>query len=542
MNTEANSVDISPDHDRQRKPAARSASTLYVLALLAAVTTWFLGLHQPFDLDETSSVWFISGGPRHIWSNRLFDLVFPVYYYLLWFWSRFFGTSEAALRSLSVLAMLAAAWVLYLAAEQLFNRRALAFAAVIVFCVHPITIFESVNVRPYPFVALAASLSIWLLLRLRNSNSLYLAALFGLSAALTAWFHYLSVTILPGLLICYFLIKRSEKNVDRRTMWRQLAVALAFFVIASLPLVPGILYLLRTAHSHVYESTPSLYDLFWTVAPRWLPILIVSLALAALVVAALSKNGDRPSSEIPPSLSPLRQILIATLLGPLPILLLFAVSAGTSIHCFVPRHRMVAIPGIALCWAWLISRFRPPVLHLLFCVALAALTFALYITKPLLLKHDYSWKYALQKVEAQAAPTHSPALICSDFIEASYEPLPSGPANDSRFLAQLSYYRLSVPAYVLPSFFNARAAQIGSAFLQQAAEKHQQFFALAFKPAYPTLDWLSAQAAPDFVVTDLGIYDSVKVLKFTPQPVASAPDRALSSPSTKGKSQPLPHQ
>ena len=60
-------------------------------------------------------------------------------------------------------------------------------------------------------------------------------------------------------------------------------------------------------------------------------------------------------------------ILLCTSLALVPILILYALSVGTSIHVFVPRYRLVAVPGIALCWALVVSRIDSRALRLLFC-------------------------------------------------------------------------------------------------------------------------------------------------------------------------------
>lgn len=501
----------SPAHT----PATTRANylALYLLALLASISIWFLAIRAPLWLDETGTYWMISGGLHRIWAYRILDLIFPTYSYLLWAWTRIFGHSVVVLRSFSILAMLGAASLLYLAARRLFNRET-ALIAAFLFCLHPITIYEAVDVRPYAFVALAASLSIWLLLRLRHSRSLTLAALFGISVALPIWFHTLAATFAPAMLVAFFLVKSGS----RRDLWRQLAVSLAAFTVAFLPLIPGILYLLHTGKSHVFEPPPTLYSLFWTLAPGGLPFVYSVFATVALIVVALKPRNATPAPRPAEPFPPTRSLLICATIGLIPVLILYGVSATTSIHTFVSRHRMDAIPGIALLSAWLVSRFRPSVLRPLFCLALAALTLNAYWNSPLARDHNYTWKYALQSVETQAAPTHSPVLICSDYPEADYARLPPGPANNSRFLAQLSYYKLTVPAYVLPRSLTPAALRIGSRFLQSAAEARHSFFALGHDASYPVLDWLSTQAAANFTVHKIGIYDGVKVLEFTPRP------------------------
>jgi hypothetical protein len=59
--------------------------------------------------------------------------------------------------------------------------------------------------------------------------------------------------------------------------------------------------------------------------------------------------------------------------------------------------------------------------------------------------------------------------------------------------------------------------QDGSRFLQQAAQRHQRFLAMAFVQSYDTLDWLAKTASGRFDVHELGQFDGVKVLEFVPR-------------------------
>jgi hypothetical protein len=190
---------------------------------------------------------------------------------------------------------------------------------------------------------------------------------------------------------------------------------------------------------------------------------------------------------------------------------------GTSIHVFVPRYRLVAVPGIALCWALVASWINSRALRLLACTTILAVTAAIHLTTPLLRQHQYSWKYALDLVEKNASVDHAPVLICSDIPEADHMAMPVGPAIlESGILPPLSYYPLSVPVTPLPRSLNDVAMRDGSRFLQEAAERHQRFLAMAFAQSYDTLDWLKETGAGKFDVHELGQWDGVKVMEFVP--------------------------
>lgn len=506
---------------------------IYALALTVSISLWLLAIRAPLFLDETGAYWQINAGFSHIWARQY--ITFPAYSYILWLSSKILGTGETALRIPSLLAMLGAAYLFYRIARELFDRDT-AFLATILFCIHPIIIFASTYIRPYAFAVLAVNATIFVLLKLRRSQSNRLAALFGFLSAFIVWFHYLFAVILPALLLCFFILKAR----DSKTMWRQCGVALGAFALACLPMIPGLRFLFGSAATHICDLPPKLDDLIQTFGPGWLPFFIGAF-LMALVVAIVTSRKNDPSNRLEG-----RQTLVCLSLALIPILILYGVSAETSIHVFFVRYRLVAVPGIALCWALLIKRylFRP--VGLLFVGTIVAITACVYFGSPHATHPQRSWKQALAVAEENATPDNATVLICSDYIEAEYAAMPTDSAaiKNSRFFTPLSYYHLGVPVVGLPITLDKQAIRIGSQFLAEATPKHQRFFAVQNEQlgSYQLLDWLKKQASATYNVRNLGIYDKIKVLEFDPRTPATPPAAHASDqpppPSVKAASKP----
>ena len=475
---------------------------VYALSLLVSVSLWFIAIRAPLWLDETGSFWQISEGFWKI-PSRQGGLSFPAYSYILWFFSKILGTSEIALRIPSVLAMLAAAYFLYRAARELFDRD-IAFVTTAVFCVHPIVILQSIDVRPYACAALAISVATFLLVRLRHDKSKRTAALLGLSSAFIVYFHFLFAVILPGLFLCLLALALGRGKAS----WKQVGIALLVFALAFSAVIPGLLYMVHTRSTHVFDGPPQLQDLGWTLAPVCLPYILGALIFVAAVTRKLDLEKRLDSWSL----------LLCTSLGLVPILILYGVSAGTSIHMFTARHRLVAIPGIALCWGFLVSRVNSRLIRLLFCIAVVSTTAYLALSSPFSHTHGYTWKYALEIAEKSASVDNAPVLICSDLPEADYTQMPEGDAaKDNPLFIQLSYYKLTVPVVGLPRTFNAEARRVGSAFVLQAVQNHQRFLALGYAASYDTLRWLTDMTAETHEVRTLGQPDEVVVLEFVPR-------------------------
>ena len=475
---------------------------IYVLCLVVSISIWFVAIRAPLWLDETVSIFLIKGGFSGIMSRQVWPDA-PAYSCILWLWTKATGRGEVTLRILSVLVMLGAVYLLYRSARILFDRDVAIIAAVI-FCVDPIVIFASIDIRPYAFAVLAITSSIFILLRLRHNNSSWLAALFGFSAACIVYLQLLFAVILPALAICFL----APKIGDRKTLVRQLGVALVVFALAFLPVIPRLHYMFHTSGTHVFSPAPPLMELFETLASRKLALIFAGTVLLASASRRLNLKG--PLEAWP--------TWLCALLALVPILTLYGVSVGTSIHVFVSRYRLVAIPGIALCWALGVSRIDSRTLRLVFCVALVAATAFRYFKNPIFAHHGYTWKYALDLAQKNASVDGAPVLICSDLPESDYMRMPVGSAvEDSGILAPISYYKLTVPVVPLPRALNDEAIRSGSRFVQQAAERHERFLVLGFTASYATLGWLATYSEGSYYVHELGVFDGVKVLEFRPR-------------------------
>ncbi len=480
--------------------APRTQYAIYSIALAVSISIWLIAIRTPLWLDETVSFYLIKGGFAGIMSRQVWPDS-PVYSCLLWLWTKAFGTTEISLRISSVLPMLVAVYLLYRAARELFGQDVAIIAAVI-FCLHPIIISASVDVRPYAFAALAVNATILVLVLLRHNNTTWMAALFGLLAASIVQFQLLFASILPALAICLVALKLG----DRKVLWRQLSVAVIAFTVASIPIVPRLQYMAHTSGTHVFSPAPKFLELISTLT-------LHGLALVLLLILLIAAGTKRLSRESP---ADRWTVLLCLSLGLVPILILYGLSVGTSIHVFVPRYRLESVAGIALSWALLASRLNSRALRLLFCVAVVAITFCRYMIFP---PHStYTWKYALQAIQQNASSDGAPVLICSDIPEADYMRMPVGPAiEESGVLPPISYYKITVPVVALPRALNAEARRVGSQFLQQAEQQHERFLAAAFTESYATLNWLATQTSKTYDVHNLGDFDGVRVLEFVPR-------------------------
>ncbi|MEK7544173.1 MAG: hypothetical protein AAB557_04845 [Patescibacteria group bacterium] len=127
--------------------------------------TWLIQ-HSPL-LYFTQSIWrdeafsiLVAQKPvSFIIQNLTFEP--PVYYLLLHYWIRVFGTSEIAIRSLSLLGFTLATIVVIFWSEKLFHKHWLSWVTPILFFTNPMLIYYAFEIRTYGWYTFFAVLSLF---------------------------------------------------------------------------------------------------------------------------------------------------------------------------------------------------------------------------------------------------------------------------------------------------------------------------------------------------------------------------------------------
>ena len=493
------------DAETQSKNLAldRLLSGFYMLFVLVALSIWFLPIRAPLWLDETSSYWSIAGGFKQIWGRSVVINSFPTYSYILWLTSVVFGSKEIVLRIPSLLAMLAATLILYRSARELFSKDVAAIATV-VFILDIRIAFAAIDVRPYAFAILATTAAIFSFLRWSKTQNVRYAALFGVTSAGVFYFHYLfGCCMVAAFALAYFL-ERWHSPVGGL---RQLLVAVGCFVPLIVPVLANILDVNRRRNQFVFTAGPTLKDLLHAVGPGVVPYAVAGVVFVAALTRKLST----------PHLRNWRQFMLCAAFAVVPIVSLYGISAMTPLHIFIDRYQAVAVPGIALCWAWIFSQIDSRLQRVLGCALLVTWTAFLYYTWPQARSHGYTWKYALEFADANAIQDGAPLVICSDYPGADFRDMPIESAKDSDLFAPLSYYPVRVPVVPMPRALNGQAKLIGRKFFLQAALAHQRFLVVCFRPSYPTLEWFVNLTSVTHVARVLGSFDGIAVVEFEPK-------------------------
>jgi len=483
------------------------------LLALAAFELWLLPAASSFWLDETGTFWVIKDGVRHLLARAMYwPAQSPVYYLTAWVAFAVGGSHELVLRAPSILAMAAAAWLLFKLAVRLFDP-ATAPLAVLVFVCSESVAFAASDARPYALGLCLFTGAVLMLIRWLDTGRMRYAAAHSLLSALAIATHcLLAVALIPlGL----YAIRRvlGEGRVKMRTLaasWISAALLLA-------PLVSQWLRSYNSRGSHSFAGTPGFGDLLGSIAP---PVLAGSIILGFLAAwLALPRLNHETTGDPRKGGGGFEKqaVLLTVCWAVLPPLVCYAVSVFTSAKLFVPRYYIASAPGLALVAGWLIRSNTAGSARRIVAVALAVGAILSFGT----LHHGGDdWAGAMRAVRSTAGASDIPVLVASGFVEASDPKALEDPSLREMLFAPLAMYPSAGKLIRLPFRQDKESIPYMEGVIATALEHRSRFLfvgrwqGLSFEP------WLRGRLADrGFQSESLGDFGNVGVFLFSaPEP------------------------
>ena len=315
----------------------------WLLPLLFAVCVarlWLMALPSGFWVDETVTA-FVVDRPHDASLAVAPQVPASLYYTVARVAVKLGGTSEAVYRIPSLLAMLAAVWLVARLAARLLHRDAAWFAAFACLAVYGIDYF-AVDARPYALGILAASAALWFLVRWLDEARWRDAAAFAICAALV-WRIHLAYWPFYAVAVLYAAARLASGKT--KVPWKLTLAVFGAVALALVPVAAKALAIEGQAAAHVVAAPPSWRDFLHLL--RW------NVVVIAGVGAWIAGRFKRPQRRLDES----AVLILAWWLAP--PLLLYAVSIATGESVYVTRYLSVALPGVALAATLAASLFLP---------------------------------------------------------------------------------------------------------------------------------------------------------------------------------------
>jgi hypothetical protein len=260
---------IVPQHGEIVQPSQRANLRLFAVAcalgavFLVGLIARLQGISSSLWVDEFGTLWVVEKSLRDV-AQRAIQVQgqTPVYYALVWGALRAFGESELALRSVSVVAVLAATAMIWKTARSLAGGVA-GIAAATLFWFSPAVISVSVSARPYALGLFCGSISVLGFVNACQTGRRGGRLVFVVGCAALFWTHYLMSLMLGGLVAGYVFAPALRSKYP----WRSFLADLFFIGVLLLPTLPQWLALTARRGSMNWSTAGPTLEVFKPFTP-----------------------------------------------------------------------------------------------------------------------------------------------------------------------------------------------------------------------------------------------------------------------------------
>jgi uncharacterized membrane protein len=213
-----------------RKITRHGIALLGIVLIGLLLRVYHLGT-QSIWLDEAVSVLLSKLAVQQMVQATAADVHPPLYYFLLHYWVMIFGTSESAVRLLSVLFGVLAIPMTYMVGRQLFNEEAGLLGALIL-AVSAFNVQYSQETRMYSLMVLLALISMYFFWRFLQQSNLVSSVGYVFSTTLLVYTHYFGVfVVIAQNIYLVTLLLLSKHHTYKLRHWIVLqAIVVALFI------------------------------------------------------------------------------------------------------------------------------------------------------------------------------------------------------------------------------------------------------------------------------------------------------------------------
>ncbi len=204
-----------------RKSEFGNASSKWFLAALLVLAAALRIYHLAFksiSIDESIGFFYAIDTLPHVIAFTINDVHPPLFYILHHFWIAFFGTSEAAIRSISIFWGLASIWGIYKLGSLLFNRNVGLLAAFLL-TISPWHIWLCQNARSNSMLMFLAIANIYSFYQIISTMEKKWYSIYGIITLTAIYTHYFAFMLwfTEGI---YVLVNRSVRKKISMSFWR----------------------------------------------------------------------------------------------------------------------------------------------------------------------------------------------------------------------------------------------------------------------------------------------------------------------------------
>ncbi|MFH1453805.1 MAG: glycosyltransferase family 39 protein [Armatimonadota bacterium] len=216
---------------------------VYIFILALFLRLYNLGLPSIW-VDEAFSIWVAKFDMVPLVQFIAKDAHPPLYFMLLHFWVKLFGTGEFAVRLLSVLFSMGSLCLIYAVSNVVFTDKKYGLLASFLFAISSFSITGAdTDVKMYSMLTFLTILSVYFLCRIIKEAKPYLWILYTLTLMLALYTHYFAFFVIFAELVCIILFYRDKKGTDENAnnnMWPGIRPAVIIGLIMLVSFIPWV--------------------------------------------------------------------------------------------------------------------------------------------------------------------------------------------------------------------------------------------------------------------------------------------------------------
>jgi hypothetical protein len=318
--------------DQDNWPQGYAATLWLCVASFVLWMTWRVG-NSTLWLDETLTAWITSSDLRTCFDRAWhYQGQSPLYFVLVWCVRQFLGSSELALRALSLLAVGGSAVTFRALLQQAGYRRDSWIGALTVTVILLADNTAGLSARPYPLAICCSLLALLSLLRWIDRPSQRTWLLYVAATSLTILLHYIFATVV----LLHLLVLARTGLKDKRILYGSPA-ALAAVGVCLLPAVPHLLVVAQKSKLYTISDPPTLQTTIEALGSSAGVWMVLCLGVV-LQIAGRTRSLREAAREFAPG-------LCWWAVAPLGILLIYQL---TGVCVNVPRYYLWRLPAIGL--------------------------------------------------------------------------------------------------------------------------------------------------------------------------------------------------
>jgi mannosyltransferase len=297
-----------------------------------------LHINTAYWVDEVFSITVSRSLPDLFHMFRVTENNMSLYLVILHFWIRYFGESEMATHTLSLIFAVMTIPVFFALERKMMNKTSSFFGALLL-SVSPMFVYYAVETRSYSMLILSVTVSSLLFVRLLRKPGYGLAIGYGLSVGLGVYIHYFAILI---LLVHVFALSRRTLTKKCLLFW------IVSGTVAALVVSPLVLFPPQSKSQVDWIFAPDLKMLWYVFSALFARGYVIIILAGCLLFVYQSRYWRRIEGKdyLPEKLS--------TAWAFIPVLLVFLFSVSVK-PVFISRFFTGIVPGVVLFIAIVVS-------------------------------------------------------------------------------------------------------------------------------------------------------------------------------------------